>query len=178
MHEFQEIQASLMRFTRRIDEIYTDCFTQLRHCSFFDAIPSEYLALISEHTEIRACDAGEVIAAEGEGAAGFYVILSGETRVYHNNQMVGTVGAGECLGEGVFLASENVQRSATVIAANKMVVAEIKSAGIDRLYQDDHLRGYMDKALMFALFKKLQGANRKIEQLMTQPAALNFGFAG
>jgi CRP-like cAMP-binding protein len=178
MHEFQEIQASLMRFTRRIDEIYTDCFTQLRNCSFFDSIPSEYLALISEHTEIRACDAGDVIAVEGDGAAGFYVILSGETRIFHNNQMVGVVCAGECVGEGVFLASENVRRSATVVAANKMVVAEIKSAGIERLYHDEHLRAYMDKALMFALFKKLQGANRKIEQLLTRPAALNFGFAG
>ena len=177
MQEFQEIQASLMRFTRRIDEIYTDCFTQLRKCSFFDSIPSEYLALISEHTEIRECAVGDVIATEGEAAAGFYVVLSGESRVYHNNQIVGTISAGECVGEGVFLASENVRRSATVVAAQPLVVAEIKSAGIDRLYHDEHLRAYMDKALMFALFKKLQGANRKIEQLMSRPVATNFGYS-
>lgn len=177
MQEFEEIQASLVRFTRRIDEIYTECFTQLRNCHFFDSIPSEYLALISEHTEIRACSPGEVLTAEGDEVSAFYVILSGDTKVYHKNQVVGEVGAGECLGEQVFLTGKNVTRSATVVAEKPLVVAEIKDAGIGRLYHDDNLRAYMDKALMFALFKKLQGANRKIEQLLRVQPSADFGYS-
>jgi len=46
----------------------------------------------------------------------------------------------------------------------QVIAAEIKKTGIDLLQGES--KAYMDKALLLALFKKLQGANRKIEELL------------
>ena len=94
----------------------------------------------------------------------FYVILFGTATVYYNKKIVGTIRSGECIGEGMFFANENISRSATVITDNQVIAAEIKTTGIDRLQGES--KAYLDKALLLALFKKLQGANRKIEELL------------
>lgn len=94
----------------------------------------------------------------------FYVILFGTATVYYSKKIVGTIRSGECIGEGMFFANENISRSATVVADNQVIAAELKKAGIDSLHGD--AKAYMDKALLLALFKKLQGTNRKIEELL------------
>ena len=94
----------------------------------------------------------------------FYVILFGTATVYYSKKVVATIRSGECIGEGMFFANENISRSATVIADGQLIAAEIRQAGIDRLNVD--AKAYMDKALLLALFKKLQGANRRIEELL------------
>jgi len=53
-----------------------------------------------------------------------------------------------------------------VIAEDKIVAAEFSKTVIDALRADAHAMVSMDKALLLALFKKLNGANRKIEKLM------------
>jgi hypothetical protein len=64
----------------------------------------------------------------------------------------------------MFFANENLTVSATVIADKQVIAAEIKKTGIDLLQGES--KAYLDKALLLALFKKLQGANRKIEELL------------
>lgn len=164
MEELDAIQASLASFTKRLDEVATDRFHELRKCSFFDPIPSEALMPIAEKTEVRTFAAGDSITAEGDDMDVFYVILFGSATVYYNKKVVGTIRSGECIGEGVFFANENISRSATVIADNEVIAAEIKRSSVDLLKLDS--MAYMDKALLLALFKKLQGANRKIEELL------------
>jgi CRP-like cAMP-binding protein len=164
MNDLDAIQASLASFTKRLDEVSTDRFNELRKCSFFDPIPSEWLKPISEHAQIRTFAAGDRITSEGEDMNAFYVVLFGTSTVYFNNKVVGTIRSGECIGEGMFFANENISRSATVVADVQVIAAEIKKVGIDLLRGDP--KSYLDKALLLALFKKLQGANRKIEELL------------
>ncbi|MBU1425022.1 MAG: cyclic nucleotide-binding domain-containing protein [Gammaproteobacteria bacterium] len=164
MSELDAIQASLASFTKRLDEVATDRFNELRKCSFFDPIPSEYLKPISEQTETRIFSAGDCLTAEGDDMNTFFVFLFGTATVYHNKKVVGKIRSGECIGEGMFFANENLSRSATVIADNQVIAAEIKKTGIDKLHGES--KAYLDKALLLALFKKLQGANRKIEELL------------
>jgi CRP-like cAMP-binding protein len=164
MNELDAIQASLVSFTKRLDEVSTDRFNELRKCSFFDPIPSEWLTPISDQAEIRTFSPGDRITLEGEDMNVFYVIMFGTTTVYHNNKIVGTIRSGECIGEGMFFANENLSRSATVVADGQVIAAEIKKTGIENLRGD--AKAYLDKALLFALFKKLRGANRKIEELL------------
>jgi CRP-like cAMP-binding protein len=164
MNELDAIQASLASFTKRLDEVSTDRFNELRKCSFFDPIPSDWLRPISDQADVRTLPPGTRITTEGESMSAFYVILFGSATVYFNKKIVGTIRSGECIGEGVFFSSENLSRSATVITDNQVIAAEIKKTGIDRLQGES--KAYMDKALLLALFKKLQGANRKIEELM------------
>ncbi|MDO8988137.1 MAG: cyclic nucleotide-binding domain-containing protein [Sideroxyarcus sp.] len=164
MNELDAIQASLASFTKRLDEVSTDRFNELRKCSFFDPIPSDWLRPISDQADIRTFAAGEHITSEGEDMSAFYVILFGTATVYYNKKIVGTIRSGECIGEAMFFANENILRSATVIPDTQVIAAEIKKAGINRLQGES--KTYMDKALLLALFKKLQGANRKIEELL------------
>lgn len=164
MNELDAIQASLASFTKRLDEVSTDRFNELRKCSFFDPIPSECLTPISEQAEIKTFSAGDCLTSEGDDMNAFYVILFGTATVYYSKRIVGTIRSGECIGEGMFFANENISRSATVVADNQVIAAELKKAGIDSLHGD--AKAYMDKALLLALFKKLQGTNRKIEELL------------
>lgn len=164
MNELDAIQASLASFTKRLDEVSNDRFNELRKCSFFDLIPSELLPPISEQAQIRTFVAGDCITSEGDDMDVFYVVLFGTATVYYNRKVVGTIRSGECIGEGMFFANENLSRSATVIADGQVIAAEIGKDGIDRL--PANAKAYLDKALLLALFRKLQGANRKIEELL------------
>jgi CRP-like cAMP-binding protein len=164
MNELDAIQASLASFTKRLDEVSTDRFNELRKCSFFDPIPSDALRPISDQADIRTFAQGAHITTEGEDMNAFYVILFGSATVYYSKKIVGSIRSGECIGEGMFFSNENISRSATVITDNQVIAAEIKKTGIDRLQGEP--KAYMDKALLLALFKKLQGANRKIEELL------------
>ncbi len=164
MNELDAVQASLASFTTRLDEVSTDRFNELRKCSFFDLIPSELLRPISEQTEIRTFSAGDRLTSEGDDMDAFYVVLFGTATVYYNRKVVGTIRSGECIGEGMFFANETLSRSATVIADGQVIAAEVRKTGIDRLHGD--AKAYLDKALLLALFRKLEGANRKIEELL------------
>ncbi len=164
MNELDAIQTSLASFTKRLDDASNDRFNELRKCSFFDPIPSEWLAPIAEQTQIRTFAAGDHITSEGDSMDVFYVVLFGAATVYYNNHIVGLIRSGECVGEGMFFANENISRSATVIADGQVIVAEIGRVGVDYLQGDS--KTYLDKALLLALFKKLQAANRKIEELL------------
>lgn len=164
MNEIDAIKASLANFTRRLDEVSTHRFNELRKCSFFDPVPSEWLTPISEQTVIKTFSAGDRLTSEGEDMDVFYVILFGTATAYFNKKIVGTIRSGECTGEGMFFANENISRSATVVADGQLITAEIRRSGIDQLHGE--AKAYMDKALLLALFKKLQGANRKIEELL------------
>jgi CRP-like cAMP-binding protein len=164
MNELDAIQASLASFTKRLDEVSADRFNELRKCSFFDPIPTEWLTPISEQLEIRTFPADYHLTSEGDDMDTFYVILFGTATVYYNEKVVGTIRSGECIGEGMFFANENISRSATVIADRQVIAAELKKTTIDQLHGD--AKAYMDKALLLALFKKLQSANRKIEELL------------
>ena len=163
MNELDEIQASLASFTKRLDEVSTDRFNELRKCSFFRSSAHEWLKPISEQAESDVF-CGDRLTSEGEDMNAFYVILFGNTTVYYNKKIVGTIRSGECIGEGMFFSNENISRSATVIADVQVIAAEIKKNGIDLLRGES--KGYLDKALLLALFKKLQGANRRIEELL------------
>lgn len=164
MDDLDAIQASLASFTQRLDEASSDRFNELRKCSFFDPIPSEWLTPISEHAEIKTFAQGQAMTTEGEDMTSFFVILFGTATAYYRGKAVGVIHSGECIGEGVFFANETLERSATVTADNHLVVAEFKKSGLDSIKGD--AKNYIDKALLTALFKKLHGANRKIEELL------------
>ncbi len=160
------IEESLANFTRRLDDDISERFNELRKCSFFDPVPSEWLKPISEECVIRNFYAGNNLTTEGDASNNFYVVLYGSTTVSCDNEVVGAIVSGECIGEGTFFAGSNVSRSATVTADEHVIVAEFNRLGISRLQRDATTQSYLDKALLLALFKKLQGANRKIQELL------------
>lgn len=168
MSELNDIQTSLADFTQSLDDHAYSCFSELRKSYFFDRIPNEALLLIAERVKIKSYAAGDFITKEGESLNSFYVILFGMTTVCIQDLVVGTIIGGECIGEGTFFANVNILRTASVIADEEVRVAEIDKNGIDCLLADEKLMAYMNKALLLALFKKLQCANRRIQDLLVE----------
>lgn len=111
------------------------------------------------HSDVR-------ITSQDEQMKAFYVILYGTAEAFRNGRVVGTIESGDCFGEGIFFTDGSLTTSATVIAEDRIIAAEFSQTAIDALQADAHAMVSMDKALLLALFKKLKGANLKIEKLM------------
>ena len=158
------IQASLTSFTRQFEDVSSDQYNEMRKCSFFDPIPGDYLARIAMESELKTYRAGENITLEGEPMRAFYVLMYGTATAYVDNIEVGRIHSGECIGEGAFFASEVQSRSATVTTDDEAIVLVIRKSVVEKM--EGEVRAYMDKALLLALFKKLQAANKKIEDLL------------
>ena len=158
------IQTSLANFTHLFEEVSSDKFNEMRKCSFFDPVPSNCLAQIAKEAEIKTFAAGKHITNEGDPMDSFHVLMYGTATVYFQNKVVGTILSGDCIGEGTFFGNEKFTRSATVITDGEVIVAEIRKSVVDKMEGD--VKTYMDKALLQALFKKLQSANKKIEELL------------
>ena len=160
------IQASLANFTQRIEEVSSDQFNEMRKCSFFDPIPSNCLMEIAKEAEVKTLAAGKHITNEGDKMDAFHVLMYGTATVYVNNKVVGNIHSGECIGEGTFFGNEMFKRSATVITDGEAIVVEIRKTVVDKM--EGEIKSYMDKALLLALFNKLQAANKKIAELLRE----------
>ena len=170
MDEFKTIDDNFSSFAKLLIEDSAVRFKTLRSCSFFDPVPDEWLIGISDMAQIRTSYSDVCLTSQDDETKTFYVILRGTAEAYRNGKLVGTIDTGECIGEGVFFADENISSSATVIADYKIIAAEFNKAAIDSLQADAEAMACIDKALLLALFKKLQGANRKIEKLLLMKA--------
>ena len=166
MDEFKTIEDNFESFAKLLVEDPAVRYKTLRSCSFFNPVPDEWLARISEMAQIRTFYSDVCLTSQDDETKAFYVILLGTAEAFRNGKLVGTIDTGECIGEGVFFADGNISSSATVIADYKIIAAEFNKAAVDSLQADANAMIYMDKALLLALFKKLQGANRKIEKLL------------
>jgi len=138
----------------------------LRKCAFFEPVPDDRLQLISQMAQIRTYHSDVSITTQHEEMKAFYVILYGTAEAFRNGKLVGAIATGDCFGEGIFFGDGAITTSATVIAEDKIIVAEFSKAAVDELHADPQAMVSMDKALLLALFKKLQGANEKIAKLM------------
>lgn len=165
-NENDEIQKNLDSFTRHFAGFTSDRYSEMRHCSFFDPVPDEFLIKLADVTHMITCKAGDTIISEGDVMRSFYVILFGSAAVFVKKQKVGAIISGECLGEGAFFAQDNQMRSATVAADGELILLEMTQNDIDRI--DGLTRLYLNKALLLAMFKKLQVANNKIKALSSE----------
>ncbi|MES2972952.1 MAG: cyclic nucleotide-binding domain-containing protein [Pseudomonadota bacterium] len=166
MNEFDTIDDHFASHARLLTQDPQARYGALRNCSFFQPVPDEWLQRISEMAQIRTFDAGACITSQDDEMKAFYVILYGAAEAFRNGKLVGTIETGDCFGEGIFFTDGTITTSATVIADDKIIAAEFSQTVIDALRADPHAMVSMDKALLLALFKKLKGANQKIERLM------------
>lgn len=166
-----EIQESLENFIQHFAAFTSDQYREMRSCSFFSAVPDESLAKLVKVSSIITFRTGASIITEGDVMKSFYVILFGSATVYVKNKKVGRILSGECLGEGTFFAQDAKKRSASVVADSELILLEISKDNIDLI--DDVTQKYLNKALLIAMFKKLQDANNKINDLTSENELLN-----
>ncbi len=166
MQEFDSIEDHFAARARLLAEDPAARLDAMRHCSFFQPVPDEWLRRISEMAQVRTFAGDTCITSQDDDMKAFYVILYGTAEAFRNGKLVGTIETGDCFGEGIFFTDGTITTSATVISDDKIIVAEFSKAVITALQADPHVMVSMDKALLLALFKKLRGANQKIERLM------------
>ncbi len=166
MNEFDTIDDHFASQARQLLEDPQARFDALRNCSFFQPVPGEWLQRISDMAQIKTFEPDACITSQDEDMKAFYVILHGAAEAFRNGKLVGTIETGDCFGEGIFFTDGTITTSATVIAEDKIIAAEFSKTVIEALQSDPHAMVSMDKALLLALFKKLKGANQKIERLM------------
>lgn len=166
MDEFDAIEDQFASYAKLLTQEPSARYGALRKCSFFQPVPDEWLQRISGMAQIRTFHSDVCITTQDDEMKAFYVILYGAAEAYRNGKVVGTIETGDCFGEGIFFADRTARSSATVIADDKIVAAEFSKTVIDALQSDAQAMVSMDKALLLALFKKLKGANEKIERLM------------
>jgi CRP-like cAMP-binding protein len=166
MDDFDAIEDHFATYARLLTEDPAARLGALRGCSFFQPVSDEWLQRLSEMAQIRTFHSDVSITSQDDEMKAFYVILYGAAEAYRNGKVVGTIETGDCFGEGIFFTDGTMTTSATVIADDKIVAAEFSRAAIEALQADPHAMVGINKALLLALFKKLNGANRKIERLM------------
>ena len=166
MDEFDAIDDHFARHARLLTDDAAARLGALRSCTFFEPVPDEWLQRISAMAQIRTFHSDVRITSQDDGMKAFYVILYGAADAYRNGKVVGTIETGDCFGEGIFFTDGTLTTSATVIAEDKIIAAEFSQPVIEALQADPQMMVSMDKALLLALFKKLKGANQKIERLM------------
>jgi CRP-like cAMP-binding protein len=166
MDEFDAIEDHFARHARLLVEDPAARLDALRKCSFFQPVPDEMLKRLSEMAQVKTFHSDVSITTQDDEMKAFYVILYGAAEAFRNGKVVGTIETGDCFGEGIFFTDGTIATSATVIADDKIIAAEFSKPAIEALQSDPRAMVSMDKALLLALFKKLNGANRKIERLM------------
>lgn len=166
MNDFDAIDDHFTSQARLLMENPSARLEALRNCLFFQPVPDEWLQRISEMAQIRTFEPDACITSQDEEMKAFYVILYGAAEAFRNGKLVGAIETGDCFGEGIFFTDGSIATSATVIADDRIIAAEFTKTVIEGLQSDPRAMVSMDKALLLALFKKLKGANQKIERLM------------
>jgi CRP-like cAMP-binding protein len=166
MDEFDSIEDSFANYAQLLIEDPAARFKALRVCTFFDPVPDEWLKRIAEMVTIKTFSSDVSLTSQDDEMKAFFVILQGSAEAYRNGKLVGTIDTGECFGEGIFFADGHITTSATVIADYKIIAAVFSKDVVEKLQANADAMISLDKALLLALFKKLQGANKKIEKLM------------
>lgn len=166
MDALEKIEDHFANHAARLEQDPRARYDALRGCSFFEPVADEWLERISGMARIRTFHSDVCITTQDEDMQAFHVILYGAAEAFRNGKQVGIIETGDCFGEGIFFNDIAITASATVIADERIITAEFSKAVIQELQSDPQARVSMDKALLLALFKKLRGANQKIERLM------------
>lgn len=109
--------------------------TQLQNVDLLRALDDDVLDRIAALVSVADHEPGSVVLAEGDEAAGLFVVLRGTATVERAGRPVATIGAGEHIGEIALLDGQ--QRMATVRAENDLRTGFLTSADfLDVLEQE------------------------------------------
>jgi len=135
-------------------------FNKLREMPFFQDFGDVALWEAVRIGRWRSIDAGTVVIKEGEQGEHVYLLVEGEVGVTLTGKPLTTITPGNCFGEVLYFAGSGGRRTTTIVAADKIVVLEIKSDALRAA--TDGCQVAFNKAFMRVLIDRLTQANIKL----------------
>jgi CRP-like cAMP-binding protein len=144
-----------------------DRMAALARCRIFEGLAPKELATIAGGAKERSVDAGETIAAEGEGGVGFFVVVDGTARVEREGRVLAHLGPGASFGEVALLDNRGNRRSASVVAETPVTMLAWSSWTFLALVKEHASFGF---ALATALARMLNDTYAAQEHAAETPA--------
>ena len=136
----------------------------LKAIPLFSSLSEEELVSIGAHTAWRVFEKGDVILRQGELADAFFVIASGQVKVYMTeggrDVILKTLSTGDFFGELPMFDRE--PRSASVAALERCHLQTLSYKAFQRAMEDST---DIAKRVLVTLVKRLRDADRKISTL-------------
>jgi len=108
-----------------------DYLDHLSRVPMFSACTRKDLETLARHAEEVGFDAGQSLMHEGETGREFFVLMSGAAEVSRQGRRLGTIGAGDFVGELALL--DKAPRNATVTAmtpVSALVLGQREFSGV------------------------------------------------
>lgn len=136
----------------------------LKAIPLFSSLSEEELVSVGAHAAWRVFEKGDVILRQGELADAFFVIASGQVKVYMTeggrDVILKTLSAGDFFGELPMFDRE--PRSASVAALERCHLQTLSYKAFQRAMEDST---DIAKRVLVTLVKRLRDADRKISTL-------------
>ncbi len=126
-------QRTLHLAKPREEDDASRCLDALSRCEVFRGLASDALRDLADKSAWLRFAPGETIVREGEASTALFVLASGAVEVTHGQESVGSLTAGDVLGEIAFLT--NKPRTATVRALKASAAVKVDSVALAALLE-------------------------------------------
>ena len=133
-------------------------FNAVRALDFFRDFPDSQIWEILRACIWQEANEGEEIIIEGDIDDSFYIIIAGTVEVRKEGHKVGLLQQGDCFGEMGYL--EKTQRSATIVAKERMQLMKLNATLIDQVSVECQL--HFSKVFLRTLVKRLSNTTRMV----------------
>ena len=126
-----DLSQAFSDLTHPTDGIPTESRVDLlKQTHFFDDFHDAEVWELLRRAEWEDYRDGETIIRESDRGDTFYVVASGEVRVFKGDQPIAQLSAGECFGEMAYLTRS--ERTATVVAVGQVATIKMNAGSVAR----------------------------------------------
>ena len=141
-------------------------FDILRALAFFKNFSDVELWEVLRLGAWRKVRSGDTILHEGDRGREFFILGHGVVQVIKQGSLLSTLYKGDCFGEMAHLSERDFMRTTDVVAESDVTLMEINPDVLQRA--TDGCRFQIDHAFLRLLVQRLDGANTRISQLLSE----------
>ncbi len=164
--EFADDLAEVFNNLQQPEQVVPDAekFNTLRRLDFFKSFSDVDLWQVLSVAQWVRIESGVTILREGDMGTSFFIIASGEVKVTKKGKLLNILKRGECFGEMAYLGKHQFRRSASVTAANDLMVIEITSDALSAAAPACRIQ--FNGAFLELLVNRLESANTRLSSLL------------